>query len=38
MLLEKVGKHGTRNRGHYQVAQSRLNRLYQVELIKDLLS
>ena len=28
MLHEKVGKRGTRNRGRYQVAQSRLNRLY----------
>ena len=28
MLHEKVGKHGTRNRGRYQVAQSCLNRLY----------
>ena len=28
MLHEKVGKHGTRNGGRYQVAQSWLNRLY----------
>ena len=28
MLYEKVGRHGTRNRGRYQVAQSGLNRLY----------
>ena len=28
MLHEKAGKHGTRNRGRYQVAQSWLNRLY----------
>ena len=30
MLHEKVGKHGTRNRGRYQVAQSWLNRLYEI--------
>ena len=28
MLHEKVGEHGTRNGGRYQVAQSWLNRLH----------
>ena len=32
MLHEKVGKHGTRNRGRYQVPQSWLNRLYRQSL------
>ena len=34
MLHEKVGKHGTRNRGRYQVAQSWLNRFYLTEIAR----
>ena len=34
MLHEKVGKHGTRNRGRYQVAQSWLNILYLTEIAR----
>ena len=33
MLHEKVGKHGTWNRGRYQVAQSWLNRLYRLAIL-----
>ena len=34
MLHEKVGKHGTRNTGRYQVAQSWLNRFYLTEIAR----